>query len=146
MHRHPASDPDADRRQLPFLGPDTGPPRDPPRLHPEVAGDGDEQFFEEAEVAMEIATPSAQVDDGIPDQLPRPVPGYVPPTVDPHRFYGRVENIRSIPAAADGIDRRMLQQEQGLRRPLRHLRRQLLLEGKGVGKFYESEIDCAHFP
>ena len=89
-----------------------------PAAHAEGGGGLDDGRLQAADVAAQVER-VAQLDDGVGDQLARPVEGDVAAAIDAHEFgaklaqpIGTGQQVRLVAAAADGVDREVLEQQQ----------------------------------
>ena len=143
MGGHSATHPDADGGQLaPALHPDTGQALFAMGLHSKGRCSGDDRRLEAADISPQVER-VAQLDDRVGDQLSGSVEGDVAAAIDAVELradlaqaFGTGQQVGLVPAAADGVDREVLDQQQPVPDlPGPSLIRELVLQlpGGGVG-------------
>ena len=115
VHRHPAGNPDADGCDLAPRRPHPRVTGLGPRLDPEVRQGLDQCLLEPTDVGNDLLG-IVETQDGIADQLTRAVECDVSAAIDvvhldpqPHAVD---EQVRAVPVAADGEDRRVFEQQE----------------------------------
>ncbi len=117
VHRNPFPHAHPDGSELAVLHPHAGHALAAACGNPKLPASGDERVLDEAEVEMKVAAARVEVEDGIADELPRAVVGGLAAAVcfENGMWQGcRRAEGGLVAQAADGIDRLMLQQENGV--------------------------------
>lgn len=134
VHGHPLPQADSQGGHFAVSNPDAGQSLAALRCESVFSAGPQEDFLEEAQTAVDIPAAASEMQDGISDELPRTVKGGLPSPVGFHDGMGQVGGIpqaRVVPGASDGIDRLMLEQEEGF--PTSEcLGHEGLLQGKGL--------------
>src|SRR5207253_4868078 len=137
--RHAAAYAHANRGELSSsFDPDASEAVDPFRIDAEARRGRNDRRLERSHVAAQVER-VAQLDDGIGDQLARAVEGDVAAAIDAQEGRAQLaqplwagDQVRGVPAAADGVDREMLQQQQAVTdAPLSALSGKLVLQLPG---------------
>ena len=115
MPGHPTAERDADRGDLALADPHAAEPRALPRGDAEIGERRDEDALEHLEIPAHVGPEGAEPDDRVADQLPGPVVGDLAAAVRPEDRHvarrRRAEKAR-VGAAAQGVDGRMLEEEE----------------------------------
>src|SRR6185295_15487628 len=111
----PASDRDADRRDLPARDPDAGETNPPFRSDAELRERVDEDLLEHAEVPAYVEPELPQTHDRIADELPGAVVRHFAAAVraeDRDAAVGSGSEMARVRSAPERVDRGMLEQEE----------------------------------
>jgi hypothetical protein len=117
VHGDPFAHADSKGGDFSVVDPDPGQAIPASCADPKIGEGEDEGFFQGPEIGVEVLPVIFEIENGVADELTRAVIGRLPPAID---FYNRMRKGGGIAEgglianAPDGVDRGMLEKEQGV--------------------------------